>query len=178
VNDDLVRKLAAASRAETPRPGARVRAVSVLMAGLREPVVAGANARRFTIAGVGGFLLVASVLAGAVSLKHQQDAQAAYAAQASELAAQKAEVDLLMAQLNEQTKSVADLRLAMENAKDDAARAAAAKQLLEAERESALVRKAIAAGRSQSAGGGARVRPWPKKACDCPPGDPLCSCIP
>ena len=52
MSDDLVTRLAAASRAEAPRQGAKGRAIAAVLTEL-EPVVVRASGRR--VAGVAGF---------------------------------------------------------------------------------------------------------------------------
>jgi colicin import membrane protein len=121
---------------------------------------------------------VAALLAacfGLLVLVHQRDeAVAAAAEHAAELAAQKAQTDKLIAELRAQTESLATLQSAVQNAKDDAARASAQAQLDEVRRSREAVNAAMRARAGGSSAGGAAIR----AACNCTPGDPLCSCIP
>lgn len=65
-----------------------------------------------------------------------------------------------------------ELRRSLESAKDEATRAQLEAELAKARKETERARGAV--------GGGPRPAAKPKKAakpCDCPPGDPLCSCL-
>jgi colicin import membrane protein len=83
-----------------------------------------------------------------------------------------------MAQLKEQSDSVASLQNAVQNAKDDAARAAAQAQLDEAKRQQEATKGALNRTRPSGGGGGGGGTKPNRPACNCTPGDPLCSCIP
>jgi colicin import membrane protein len=182
--DPFVEDLLEAARGDRPREGARARALDAVAAELEvATAVEGAPSLPSTlpwgrVAGVALPLLVAAAVLKGLNIKHQSDLAAAAAAQqAAELAAQTAETRRLMDELRAQTDSVAALVAAVQNAKDDAARAAAQAQLDLAEQQVAAKRErsGVAAGRASGAGGAAAKA---KAACNCTPGDPLCSCIP
>jgi colicin import membrane protein len=171
---DVLSRLRTASRAEAPRDGAKARAVSAGLVELRVAPVARQARRVSAILSATGIVLFMALVGGGLFIKHQNDEQAAADAQhAAEVATQKAAMDKLMAELNEQNASVAALFSAIQNAKDDAQRAVAQQQLAQVRRAAEATKSAIrGAGSVNSAAGS------PKKACNCQPGDPLCSCIP
>jgi colicin import membrane protein len=175
---DLLEELRDASRAERPRDGAKARALTAVMPELRVASLASRARRMTTVAMAAGFLTFVTAVGGGLYLKHQSDEQAALKAQhEAELAQQKLAMDKLMAQLNAQTTSVQALSAAVQDARDDATRAAVVAQLTEAQRQADATRGAL--NRKQAAaGGGAGSANRPAKACNCQPGDPLCTCIP
>jgi colicin import membrane protein len=122
--------------------------------------------------------LVAALGGGGWYIKSQSDARDAEAiAHRQEMAAQQASFEKLQSQLKDQMDQVTQLESAVGNARDDAARAAAQQKLLEAKNQAADTQKALrnAAPRGGgNTGGGSK----PKAPCNCPAGDPLCSCIP
>ncbi len=167
--------LVAAGRAERPRNGAKTRALEVVLADrtVARAVFPEARPHRLRLRTIAGYLLVAAALLVGIGVKHQGDVQAAEIARArQELADQTAKVDKLMAQLREQADSVASLQSAVQSAKDDRSRAAAQQALVDALRRSSQTGAALS-----RAGSGAPGRAS-KPACNCAPGDPLCSCIP
>ncbi len=178
----FTRQLVEASRAETPREGAKARALGVVLPELQVAHARETESRRRRsrglswVAGGSGFLLFVTLFGSGLYIKHQKDvAEAEQAQAAADLAAQKAQTDKLMAELKAQTDSVASLASAVQNAKDDAARAAAVAQLDEAKRAQEATKARINSGR---AGDAKPADGRPRPACNCTPGDPLCSCIP
>lgn len=123
-----------------------------------------------------GILLLVAVVGGVYAYKTTSDAaEAQRIAAAQALQEKQDQVDKLMRQYKEQQDQVASLESAVTNAKDDAARAAAQQKLLEAQKQAAETRKNISSVQSRPTSGGGTK---PAKPCNCPAGDPLCSCIP
>jgi colicin import membrane protein len=184
--DEFATSLVAAAKAETPRKGAAERALSKVMprlgvASASEPV-APPKQRWVRREIVGAFLAAALLLAG-IRVKLAHDADAARSAAEARFAEQQAQEDALIAgltrQIQEQKDTVDKLHAAATQAKDDAVRAAALAQL-EAAKARAAEASAVAsrarAARAAGAGGNSGQRA--KAACNCSPGDALCSCIP
>jgi hypothetical protein len=186
-DDEMLRALVDAAREEGPKDGAHARAVAAVLPELSVAVArevprarpAPMSVRALSLlAATLGALLFAAVVGGGLFIKHQHDvAEAEAAMQAAELAAQKAGMDKLMAELRAQTDNVSALQASVQNAKDAAERAAALAQLEEAkqavETTSSLIRT-----RKSGATGRARATSSARPACNCTVGDPLCSCIP
>ena len=123
-------------------------------------------------------IVVVALVGGGLFIKHQQDEAAATAMAAqAELAAQKAQTDKLVAQLKEQNDAVEAANQALAGAKDEASRIAAKAQLDEATRQKNDTATKLS-GVRRGGGGGGGAPSKPKAACNCTPGDPLCSCIP
>ncbi len=179
----FVNELVAASRLERPRAGAKERALAAVVPSLGVVPLTGAKRGRGVtlLAAFAGCALVAAFVLGGLFVKHRSElaevaAEAALHEQEAAQAAQRAKVDELMAELREQTEAIAKLQAAVANAKNDAERQAAEQALAEARAHAAGVRAATS---SQGAGGAPAVRPpRPKVACNCTPGNPLCTCIP
>jgi colicin import membrane protein len=179
--DGVIHRLADASRAERPRPGAKDRALAAVLPEFdvvaAVPPQAFERPRRSFTARVGSaaLALCVALAGGGLYMKHNADVAAAQqaAAQRAQAAAQ-AELDKLVAELREQEATVARLQAALANAKDDASRAAAQRALVDAQRQaddvSLAVRRGAAAGPGKAGS--------QKKVCNCNPGDPLCDCIP
>jgi colicin import membrane protein len=125
------------------------------------------------IAGSAGALLLIALVGGGLFFKSQSDQQAVEKARNSaELAEQQAKIDKLMQDLKDEQDRMSQAELAVNNAKDDAARADAQRKLAEAKNQAAATKQQITNVQQHSG-------PAPaKKPCNCPPGDPLCSCIP
>jgi colicin import membrane protein len=122
------------------------------------------------------FLLVALV-GGGLFIKSQADERAAETMKhQQEMAAQQAQYEKLQSQLQGQMDQVTQLESAVTNARDDAARAAAQQKLLEAKNQAADTQKALRNAVPRASGGGGTTKA--KAPCNCPAGDPLCSCIP
>jgi colicin import membrane protein len=64
----------------------------------------------------------------------------------------------------------------LSSAQDDKTRAELKAKLAEAQKAQAGAASRASGGGSKGGGGG-EEKPKPKKACDCQPGDPLCSCL-
>jgi colicin import membrane protein len=121
--------------------------------------------------------LVVALVGGGWYIKSQSDARDAEAlAHRQEMAAQQAQYEKLQSQLQGQMDQVTQLESAVSNARDDAARAAAQQKLLEAKNQAADTQKALRNAAPRGGGGPAPAKE--KKPCNCPAGDPLCSCIP
>jgi uncharacterized protein HemX len=187
-DDEVLRALVGAAKEDRPKDGAHARAVAAVLPELsvavaREvprarPAPMSVRALSLLAATIASLLFVA-VVGGGLFIKHQHDvAEAQAAAQAAELAAQKAETARLMAELWAQTENIAAMQASVQNAKDEATRAAALAQLEEAKQVMEATSSRIRAHTSSTAGGGARPTSAARPACNCTPGDPLCSCIP
>ncbi len=126
------------------------------------------------IAGGAGLFLVVALVGGGIIIKNQSDQQAAETARhEKERAEAQEKFDKLNAEFNDEQDRVKQADLAVQNAKDDAARAVAQQRLAEAKNQAAATRQQI--NNVQPHAGGAAPA---KKPCNCPAGDPLCSCIP
>jgi len=132
--------------------------------------------KRLTLlASAAGVFLVVALVGGGIIIKNQSDAaEAQRIADQAKITAMQEQQDQLQRKLKEQQDSVSQLESAVANAKDDAARAAAQQKLAEAKNQAAATTKALQNVQHSSGGGSAA----PKKPCNCPAGDPLCSCIP
>jgi colicin import membrane protein len=129
------------------------------------------------IAGSAAIFLVIALVGGGFYIKTQSDAaEAQRIAAAQALQEKQDQVDKLMRQYKEQQDQVGQLESAVTNAKDDAARASAQQRLLEAQKQAAETRKNISSVQSRPTTGGTTTKA--KAPCNCPAGDPLCSCIP
>ncbi len=104
--------------------------------------------------------------------KIKPEAEARDAASRAAIMQQAEEAKRLQHQLEEQTTKVNDLLDKLSSAQDDKTRAELQAKLADA-------RKAQQAAAKQAAGGGAKGGgdAPAKKACNCQPGDPLCSCL-
>jgi hypothetical protein len=161
----------AAGRTDHPRGGAKARALAAVVPELStvSAVDAYVRPRRVPVfATMVGYLLVAAVLVVGMAARRQQDLRATDAAIADEMAVQMARYDALQVGLETQTESLEKLRTTL---------ASVASEAHEASPPRAMDEPHDATVRSQALGAGA-VRVKAKRACDCTPGDPLCSCIP
>jgi colicin import membrane protein len=177
--DDFARRLLAAAKAEEPREGAAERALSKVVPSLgvaaaSEPAVPPKRTR--LRAEIVGALLAAALLFAGVEVKQALDIEAARAAVAARMAEQRAQEEELIKALEAQEDTVAQLTATVSQARDAAARAAAIAALEEATARAAETAARIRGGRP----GGPVIndRHVTKNACNCAPGDPLCSCIP
>jgi colicin import membrane protein len=122
--------------------------------------------------------LAVALVGGGLFIKSQADERAAETMKhQQEMAAQQAQYEKLQSQLQGQMDQVAQLESAVTNARDDAARAAAQQKLLEAKNQAAVTQNALSHATPHGGGGGPATSK-PKAPCNCPAGDPLCSCIP
>jgi colicin import membrane protein len=137
--------------------------------------------RNLMLAAIGAsLLLIVGGVGAGITLKNKSDeAAAASAKHAQELAEQQATIDKLSAQAEEQTQKINDLITQLGTAGSDAEKALIQKQLEAARSAQQAAQAAAAKVRAQRAsnvsGGGSS--PKPAKPCNCAPGDPLCSCI-
>jgi colicin import membrane protein len=119
-----------------------------------------------------GVLLISGVTGGLLfkrSSDQKEREKQALAAQAQEA---KDELDRLKRESEEKEKKVSELKRQFDSAKDEAERAKIEAQLAKAKKESEDARSRLTGGRP--AGDGPSK---PSKPCNCPPGDPLCSCL-
>jgi colicin import membrane protein len=122
-----------------------------------------------------GVILFLALVGGGLALKNQSDAaDREKARHAQELAEQKAQVDKLSRELQEQSNNIASLEGAVQNAKDDAARKAAQIALNEAQKQRAATAQQLTNVQRNPAHGGGNT---PRTACTCQAGDPLCNCL-
>jgi colicin import membrane protein len=186
-DDEFMAKLTAASRAEQPRAGARAKALAAVLAEPQAvqaadavvPAVPRGGSTWPLLAAAAGFLLVVGVTGGGLVIKHQQDEiAAAKAAADQQAAAAQVQLDTLMAELAAQNERVLAIQDAVQNAKDDAARAAALARLDEAKRQQLATMARATSARSAAGAAPSAAKPASRAACNCTPGDPLCSCIP
>jgi colicin import membrane protein len=134
--------------------------------------------KSLTYALAGGGVLFLLVLGGGAYAVNAMNAKAAAEAKRhqEELQESDKKVAALQATLSSQQAEVDRLNGAVANAKTDGEREAARKALEAAKSTAAKTSAALGGVRTGGAvapaGGGA-----PKKACNCTPGDPLCSCL-
>jgi colicin import membrane protein len=127
------------------------------------------------IAGATGIILVVALVGGGIFVKNQSDQQAAETARyQKEKAEAQEKFDKLNAELNDEQEHVKQAELSVQNAKDDAARAVAQQRLAEAKNQAAATKQQLNNAQPHPGGSPAPA----KKPCNCPAGDPLCSCIP
>ena len=120
--------------------------------------------------------LVIAVVGGGFYIKSQSDAaDAQRIANQAALKEKQDQLDSLTKKLQDQMDEATKLQAEYANAKDDAARMAAQQKLAEAQKQAAETRRNISNVQSRPSTGGASK---PKAPCNCPAGDPLCSCIP
>ena len=127
--------------------------------------------RWWPVAAAAAFVLVAGAYHH--EQQNEREAQRVEALRREEIAAQNARLAKLMADLKEQQEAMALAQSELTNARSDADRAnaqaklAAAQEQQKATMSSVSAVKAAAGPRSSAA----------KAACNCQPGDPLCSCL-
>jgi colicin import membrane protein len=106
--------------------------------------------------------------------KIKPESEAREAASRAAILQQAEEAKRLQHQLEEQTSKVNDLLDKLSSAQDDKTRAELQAKLADARKAQQAAAKQAAGGGSK--GGGSGDAPA-KKACNCQPGDPLCSCL-
>lgn len=129
--------------------------------------------------GVVAFLFVGAVIGGLTYLKKHNDQ---VAREQQEMAQAKAELEARVAAAEQQIKDSqakeAELKSALNNAKDEADRARIQGELTKVQEQTAVARRAVrAAGSGSGSGSSGASKPASKPACNCTPGDPLCSCL-
>ncbi len=132
--------------------------------------------RNLMLAVGGGALVVVGGL-GLYFGKIRPEAEAREAATRAALVQQAEETKRAQQQLAETTAKVNDLLTQLSSAQDDRTRAELKAKLAEAQRAQAGAASRAASGGGSKGGGGEDKPKPPKKACDCQPGDPLCSCL-
>jgi colicin import membrane protein len=120
------------------------------------------------------FLVVGGIGGGYAFYQKSQSADAERARHEKEIGEQRAQVEKLQRELSDQSQAVSQLEDAVKNAKDEAAKQDAQKALIAAQQRQAATRQAL--GRVNTTSTPAS-KPINKPACNCQPGDPLCSCI-
>ena len=128
--------------------------------------------------GVVAFVLVAAVVGGGVAFKKHSDEQNAKTAilEARARAAEE-EKTRLEASVKAAQEKETDLKSALNNAKDEADRGRIQAELKKAQEQTAAARHAVSgAGTGSQGSSGGAAKPS-KPACNCTPGDPLCSCL-
>jgi colicin import membrane protein len=132
--------------------------------------------RNLMLAVGGGAIIVFGGL-GVYFGKIRPEAEAREAATRAALVQQAEETKRAQQQLAETTTKVNDLLTQLSSAQDDRTRAELKAKLAEAQKAQAgAASRASSGGSKGSSGGDDKPKP-PKKACDCQPGDPLCSCL-
>ena len=127
--------------------------------------------------GIVAFVLVAGGIGGGVLFKQSQEEaekqKAALEAERARLAEEKSRLEGMVKKAEEKE---ADLQAALNSAKDEAERARIQAELKKAQENAANARKCIR-NMPAAAAGATKPASKPKPACNCPPGDPLCSCF-
>jgi colicin import membrane protein len=128
--------------------------------------------------GVGGVVMVLGLIGGGLALKSQLDArEASERTHRAENEAAQAELNKLKNDLKAKEDAVSALEGDVKNAKTEVERTAKLQALADAQAKLKAANAAVggATGPRPAANpGGARPT---GKACNCPPGDPLCSCL-
>jgi colicin import membrane protein len=129
--------------------------------------------------GVVAFVFVAAVIGGGIAFKkhndqvnreRQEDARARAELEARATAAEN--------QVKESQEKESALKSALNNAKDEADRARIQAELTKAQEQTAAARRGLrTVGGSGSGSSGGSKPAAAKPACNCTPGDPLCSCL-
>lgn len=139
------------------------------------------NKKKLQIAfGVVAFLLIAGGIGGGLLYQRSSERAAAEkAALEAERAALSEEKARLQAMVNESEEKESSLRAALTNAKDEAERNRIQAELTKAKEETAAAKQKYSRTPStpKPSRASGQSKPAPKKACDCTPGDPLCSCL-
>jgi colicin import membrane protein len=120
-------------------------------------------------------LLIGGVTGGLLWKKSAEEADARAMALDAQRKAAEDEFTQLKAEFEAARKKEELLRANLASAKDEAERARIEADLASAKRQREAAGRAVQGGgkRSGSSGGGDA----PAKPCNCPPGDPLCSCL-
>ena len=127
------------------------------------------------ISSIGGVFLVMALVIGGLAAKNASDkSKAELAAKEQQLTEQQAALSKLQKQAQEQEAAVAGLEGEVQNAKDEKARQAAQEALQRAREQQKATQRQIQQRRSTTPGPGGGP---PRPACNCTPGDPLCSCL-
>jgi hypothetical protein len=171
--DDVARALLASSRAERPAEGARGRAFDAAVRELEGAPVASRRtpSRALRIAFVfASPVLVLALLVAGLLVKDLRDAQRAKARIQAEVSR--------LAKESEALEGVARLRSELANSRDPAKVAELQRQLSEAKEKASVITVPARAGGGQPAAAPvvSSTRAG-KAACNCTPGDPLCSCL-
>jgi len=132
--------------------------------------------RNLMLTGISAAVVVFGVL-GLYFGKIRPEAEAREAAQRAVIAQQQEETRRAQQQLADSTAKVNDLLSQLSSAQDDKTRAELKAKLADAQKQQAASASRASGGGSKASGGGGDDKPKPKKACDCQPGDPLCSCL-
>ncbi len=128
--------------------------------------------------GVVAFILVAAVVGGGIAFKkHNDQANLEKAALEARAQAAEQEKDRLEDAVKQSEQKEADLKSALNNAKDEADRARIQAELQKAQETTKAAQKGLRSAGSSSSGSSGSSSPKPKAACNCTPGDPLCSCF-
>lgn len=159
-----------------PEPGheqgvaSAVPANVVPLAPKREPLFA--SWQRWTFAA----MAAAFVLGIAVHHQHQRNETRRMEAQKQrELAEQQAQLDRLIADLKAQQDALAGAQAELANARSDQERMMAQAKLAAAQEKQRATASQFSAVKSSARAGGSTGSA--KAACNCQPGDPLCSCL-
>jgi hypothetical protein len=183
-DDELARALIASSCTERPAEGARGRAFDAVVheLGAQQAALAPSAPRRSRRRGLAavGALGAFALLGTGLFLKHKEDEAAALRARYEELAAE----------LQRESDSVNQVRAELTNTKDPERIAALQQQLALAQQQteetkSKAVRaagregrgKGVEAAPGRGVAGAPASKPVRSAACNCTPGDPLCSCL-
>jgi colicin import membrane protein len=120
-----------------------------------------------------GVLLIALVGGGIAMKNASEKAEKERAAADARIAAAEAEAKRLKDTFDAAQKREEELKSSLASAKDEATRAKLEAELSKATEQKKQAGAAIRGG----GGGGAKPSSGAAKPCNCPPGDPLCSCL-
>lgn len=124
---------------------------------------------------VAGVLVIGGVTTGVLWKRSADDRERREQALLEEQRRAKEQLEALRGEFQAAQKKEADLQANLRAAKDEAERERLKRELEQAKKERQ------AAGAAVRTGGGAKPKSGsggaPKPSCNCPPGDPLCSCL-
>jgi colicin import membrane protein len=130
--------------------------------------------------GVIAFVFVAALIGGGVYFKKHNDQVNRERAENERARAElEARATAAENQVKQSQEKESELKSALNNAKDEADRARIQQELTKAQEQTAVARRSLHAvgGGSTSSGSSGASKPASKPACNCTPGDPLCSCL-
>jgi colicin import membrane protein len=132
---------------------------------------------KLIVGGVSAVLVLALVGGGVAWNNAQKEQRAKDAAAQAEAQRFSAELERLKAQADEAAKKEEELKSSLASAKDEASRARIEAELAKAKKEAEAAQGQVRVRASSGSGGGSKPSGGSAKPCNCPPGDPLCSCL-
>lgn len=128
----------------------------------------------YGVFGIAGVLVLAIVLGGLYLKSSNEKAAQEKARQSQELGERDRQIASIKAELDKKNEAVSDLEKAVSSAKTNEERSAKQALLEKARREQQDTAKQLRGGPVAQPG---QPTTRPSKPCNCPPGDPLCTCL-